>query len=286
MQIPTSEQMFDQLETQLYSMNNALSLARINLSILEDLVPDVEVRGLAIGDCISGVSKSYFTDLCKRLTKAYAQGTLAKIELDESKFALDRALEAKLDKADHGETQQRATIIDEFISLIPFKYIHASLTGQANSLVDNGKSLFADEIVNYLNLKYQANNAKVKSGLIILEMYTTDYWDRHNFMPNIIGFKNALRAISMETNADFGFSVVELKNAVDALSYQQQKIVSRTTFGKSTDLEIVCFKTKYEFRFSRSVFDALTAFVPLHGSDKSIGIVNAFIDTVCNSQAA
>ncbi len=286
MHIPTAAQMIDQIKTQLYNMNNALSLAQINLAILKDLVPNVEVCGLAIEGCIAGILKTYFTDLCKCLTKAYAQGTPATIELNESLFALNCALKTKLDNTDHNETHERATIIDEFISLIPFKNIHASLTDQASSLVDKGKSLFADEIVNYLNLKYQANNTKVKSGRVILEMYTTDYWNRYNYKRDIIRFENGLRAVAMETGADFGFSVIELKNAVDALTYEEQEIASRTTFGKSSSLEIVCFRTKYEFRFTRSSFDALAAFVTLHGRDKSIETVNAFIDTVFCSQAA
>lgn len=286
MHIPTADEMRNHLKTQLNNMNNALTLAQVNLSIIKDLVPNVEVRGLAIDKCITGILQTYFSDLCKRLTTTYAQGTPAEIELDESLYALNCALETQLDNTDHEDTQTRATIIDEFISLIPFSRIHKLLNDQANSLVDKGKTIFADELVDYLNFKYRADSAKVKSGRVIFEMYTADYWQRYNFMRDIIKFENALRAVAMETGANFGFSVVELKNAVDAMTYEQQEIPSRSTFGKSTGLEIVCFRSKYEFRFARSEFDALTAFVTLHGSDNSIELVNTFIDTVFSSQAA
>lgn len=286
MHIPTAEEMRNHLKIQLNNMNNALSLAQINLVVLKDLVPNIEVRGLAIDNCITGILQTYFNELRKRLTTAYAQGTPATIDLDESLYALDCALEKQLDNTVHEETHTRASIIDEFISLIPFSKIHNLLHEQASSLVDNGKSIFADQIVDYLNLQYRAKTTRVKSGRVVLEMYTADYWQRYNFMRDIVNFEKGLRAVAMETGADFGFSVVELKNAVDALTYEQQEIPSRTTFGKSTGLEIVCFRTKYEFRFSRSEFDALTAFATLHGSDRSLELVNTFIDTVFCSQAA
>lgn len=286
MHIPTAEEMRSHLKIQLNNMNNALSLAQINLVVLKDLVPNIEVRGLAIDNCITGILQTYFNELCKRLTTAYAQGTPATIDLDESLYALDCALERQLDNTVHEETHTRASIIDEFLSLIPFSKIHNLLHEQASSLVDSGKSIFADQIVDYLNLQYRAKTTRVKSGRVVLEMYTADYWQRYNFMRDIINFEKGLRAVAMETGADFGFSVVELKNAVDALTYEQQEIPSRTTFGKSTGLEIVCFRTKYEFRFARSEFDALTAFATLHGSDRSLELVNTFIDTVFCSQAA
>lgn len=292
MPIPSADEMCNSVQQKLMSMLQALLSANENMSTIERLCPGVRVEKLDFEDCVEDFLKHFFSDLCTNLSREFSQGTPATIDLDWTNFTVKTttSLYGRSHRYRSGgdvhDCEQGAYAVEELIKAISFKNIVVDLERQASSLRDEGKAILANGFVSFLGLTLPRSSFKIKSGRICFDTYSANYWHRHDAVRDYSKFEDGLRDARLETEMEFGCAVSLLKSAVMDMGYDEQEIPSRTTFSKGAALEIVCFKTKYEFRFTRPAFDAIAAYVTLHGNDASVAAITKLLDEINHQNAA
>lgn len=291
MPIPSADEMRNSIRQKLECMFHALLSANESISVVEGLCPNVRTVKLDFDDCVEDLLKTFFTDLCNALSREYSQGTPATIDIDWSRFTEESENSARASSRRHRyeeepDRERGASAIERLVNAIQFAKIAGDLEQQAATLQQQGKSILANGLVSFLGLTHRRLSQKIKSGRICVDIYCADYWSRHQSIHDYAKFADGLRDASLETEMDFGRAVSLLRNAVMNMTYDEQEIPSRTTFGKGEALEIVCFKSKYEFRFTRPAFDAIAAYVTLHGNESSVAAVTDLLDEISNQKAA
>lgn len=292
MPIPSADEMRNSVQQNLMSMLQALLSANENMATIENLCPGVRVKKLDFDDCVEDFLKHFFSDLCTNLSREFSQGTPATINIDWTNFT------EKNTTSSHGRSrryrsggdpencEQGVCAVEELINVINFEKIVADLERQAVTLRDEGKAILANGFVSFLGLTLSRSSFKIKSGRICFDIYSANYWHRYEAVRDYSKFEDGLRDARLETETDFGCAVSLLKSAVMDMGYDEQEIPSRTTFSKGAALEIVCFKSKYEFRFTRPAFDAIAAYVTLHGNDSSVAAITKLLDEINHQNAA
>lgn len=291
MPIPSAEEMRDTVKSKLLCMDHALKEANAKTSLIESLCPNVRTIQLDFADCVEDLLKTYFDDLCSALSREFSQGTPAIISIDLKRFTVEndsgrgghfrRRREAIVTTDDSGESA-----IERLVNAIEFEKIETDVKRQASSLQQEGKSILANGLVSFLGLRFPHVSFKIKAGRICIDIYSANYWHRHDTIRDYSQFEDSLTDIRLETETDFGSAISMLKNAVMDMSYDEQELPSRTVFNKGAALEIICFRTKYEFRFTRSAFDAIAAYVTLHGNESSVAAITKLLDEANNQNAA
>lgn len=276
MQVPTAKEMQDELSSRLMAMNAAHSSARSSLIILKTLVSNISVSGVSFDGLADTIVDNYFEDLCEQLTKAHAKGSPATIELAYAMYEIEEDIEELIANADAQDVEERSNLILRLLESLSLDRIHTHLSDLVSNLEQKGKSIIADNLVSNL---FGVGEIRLKSGRVIVDMDAADYWQRYKTYRIIDRINEGLCSASKETGVNFGPSLFYLKTAVTELTYGDEEIKSRTCFGKGTNLEIMCFRTKYELRFTRSVFDAIAAYVTLHGSDESVEVIREVINS-------
>lgn len=276
----TLETIFDQaIDARERYLSAARTLTNLGVNRIE--------HSAHVVDIVEKTMQAYFEKLCKGLSATYSQGTPATIQLDARyyTFASYRETEGQCDRplsyalrhrftyCDDKPQHEQKEVIQTLLEAIPYDDIEASLLAQADKLRDVGMRIYADRCVDRLNIDAKWRVPKITSRYILCEISASGYnWD---VAKEINELHQSLSTIARKSAIDFGFVLSDLRNAIQALSYDGM-IPSRTRFGENSDhLSIICFKDKYQLRFSHAAFDAITAFVNLYGSDASIQAVNA-----------
>lgn len=286
MPIPSSDEMRNSVQQKLMSMLQALHSANNNMCTIENLCPSVRVKKLGFDDCVEDLLKHFFTALCNDLSREFSQGTPATMDIDWTNFTVENKTplygrsRRYLSGGNVQDCEQSASTIEELINAIDFEKMVADLERQAATLRDEGKAILANAFVSFLGLTHRRSSFKIKSGRICFDIYSVNYWHRDGAIRDYSIFEDGLRDARLETETDFGCAVSLLKSAVMDMGYDEQEIPSRTTFSKGDALEIVCFKSKYEFRFTRPAFDAIAAYVTLHGNDSSVAAITKLLDEI------
>lgn len=292
MPIPSADEMCNSVQQKLMIMLQSLLSANEDMSTIETLCPSVQVEKLDFDDCVGDLIEHFFTDLCNELTQEFSQGTPATIDIDWTRFkdknrtSLHGRYRRYRSGGDVQNREQGASAIEELINAINFENIVTDLKCQAANLLNEGKAILAKGLVSFLGLTLTYSSFKVKSGRICFDICSANYWQSDKSVRDYSKFEDGLRDVGFETETDFGCAVSLLKSSVMDMGYGDQEIPSRTTFSKGGALEIVCFKSKYEFRFTRPAFDAIAAYVTLHGNESSVAAITKLLDEINHQNAA
>ncbi|WP_445370044.1 hypothetical protein ACH518_00050 (plasmid) [Methylomonas sp. HW2-6] len=243
-----------------------------------------------IGHCIESVAEQVINELCTQLTRQHSNGTPARISVDTGLYKIisDRysndSIRDYYVRHSEGDLNEDKKLVSVYLSYVDFAGITQSIKEQIKNLESEGLSMLATSIVDEFGLKHFDRHFSfyAKSGWFICQTYAPNWnhsFDRrcHDRYGNIL---NAFRLILNDTGIDLESSFAQYVSAVKGLTYSSSKIESRTVFGKGSSLQIACFKDKVEYRFTRSAFEALTAFLMLNGFETQAAAIVARMNTL------
>lgn len=237
------------------------------------------------------VLSNYFKSLCKDLTQRYSNDTPAIIDLDEThfvfagrwgdeKYTLDSHFSACLTECEELPLSDQLAYIAEIIDKLDFSNIYNILTGKVKALYDTGLAMLANNLIKDLNLSYNGftgfYSPVVKPRFVVCTISAVDYWHNRDKITECIRIGNGLRKVRDFSNVNIGDSIFEFTEALNSLTYDKQALESRTAFGKGSNLEIHCFKGKYELRFTHELFDAIYAFFTLYVKPESLPVIEGY----------
>lgn len=302
MQIPTIKEM---KSTVIEKLLRALN-ARENYIASTAQLKSVDVRdsfpALYIRDVVTPSVRSYFGEICDKLTRVHACGTPAQISLDREYSDFDSRQVWDFEDSDVDGSKRVAiseqlvtsasksqTEVEELIvatvESIPFDSIYSSLEAQVDELVPLGLKMIAGTLIDELNIDTRFMPPKQKGKHVICQIRSTDYWHNHEKVREIQKLDQALKTVENKSDICFGNALFYLCNAIRGTTYEEQAIPSRTSFCKGGQLEIHCFKEKYELRFTKKAFEAISAFVYCYGSDSAIESVSELLSVEQKSAA-
>lgn len=243
-----------------------------------------------IHNCIEAVAEGVITQLCEKLTRQWANGTPARITVDNSLYKLasdryrDNPIRDYFIRHQDGELERDKQLVDVYLSHVDFERIAQSIQEQINHLEGEGLAMLAASLADEFGLRYldRRNPFSVKNGWIICESYAPNWnhsFDSHR-QTRYAHILSSFRFIREDAGVDLEPSFEAYVGAVRQLSYDRPKIESRTVFGKGSSLQIACFKDKIEYRFTRSAFEAIAAFLMLNGFESQAGDVLARLNTL------
>ena len=229
---------------------------------------------------------TYLKKICDDATKSFAGGTLAKCEYDDKWLSSDSyyrrgaALDRFMKDPQNGDVN---VLAKEVVATINFNLIHREIVKNAVTLKQTGLEQQANDLCRYLSLVprgYWRNSPYIKGQQIICETSaaTHSYNYRRDREKNFDLIENALQMVGRMTGVNFGTSTALLLEAISKLKYEQ-KLASRTNLGKGSNLQIVCFKDKFEFRFSEEAFTAVMTFVLEHATGECAEQVRKFFES-------
>jgi len=292
MQIPTASEMNAELIKKLFESAEAGMSLRNAMSTLEGNGLKYFNINANIETIIVEVLRRYFNALCSSLTKAYADNSPAVITLDESYFTFGQShfddgnqflrsgLHRRLYDAHSGGIDLHKALILECTGCIPFFQIEADLRHSVENIKSEGLKLMSAALIKELYLDSIHRTAiRSKGRFLVAETYPCRGLGVHEKIRELRRIDQALIAIQNQSDIDFGDAVEGIIQHLGNCNHSEL-IPSRTCFGKGGDLEIHCFKEKYEFRFSHAGFDAIAAFVFMHGSDKNTETIAKITESI------
>jgi hypothetical protein len=284
MNIPTATEMKAELTMDLNEVHQASKDHASSVYRLMKHGVKVDPSRLYLSSMVEEVLKHFFENMCKELTLEADNGTPAEIKLDPSFYSfqsmgsygrvdadcravLNNSLRSNLVSASKKEDCVVIPLLEEVIASIPFKLIETTLRQEASTMLSKGIGMMADKLVDGFNIGSSRRPSKVKGRFVVSETlnygYSYDRKDEYALM------QDTLDIITKETGVVFGQGFNNFTTAFEATN-NSTGIASRTVFGKGSNLEIHCFASKYEFRFTYEAFDALSAFVSVHANEKNI----------------
>lgn len=299
MQIPTIKQMKTTVVEKLLQALNARESYMVLTAQLYSLDVRESFPSLYIREVVTPVVRSYFSEICNRLTNAHACDTPAEISLGIEYSDFDSrqerdfidsdvdvskrvAISKQLATGDSKSETEIEELIVAIVESIPFESIYNSLETQVVELVPLGLKIIARTLVDKLNIGANFTPPKQKGRHVICQTYPSNYWKRHEKEREMQKLNQALKTVENKSDVCFGDAVFSLCDAIRDTTYEQQTIPSRTSFCKGETLEIHCFKDKYELRFTKKSFEAISAFIYCYGSDRDINS----LDEILNNQKA
>lgn len=277
MSVPSASTMRAELKQRLIEMVNARDAFNQNIAELKRIGIAPRTDRLFLSEATERAISFYFEKLCSRLTTEHANGTPAEVKLAYSLYGFDRSsyddqecglnepFYHKLIDAGDEPTECQIDLMEEAVGRIDFDAIEQSLTGQVNGLANEGLRLIAENYMHAMNIYYSHASMKITGRHVVLQMDSCDNFSSYQWRQELQHVLQLHGQVQQMGGVCLGNSIHELDMAVCRLSFENPTIPSRTAFGKGTDLEIVCFKDKYEFRYSRKAFDAILAFISLFG---------------------
>lgn len=243
-----------------------------------------------IGHCIEAIAETVITQLCETLTRQWANGTPARVTVDSGLYKVisDRSRENAIRdyfiRHQEGDLNGDKQLVAVYLSHVDFERIAQSIQDQITYLEAGGLAMLAASVVDEFGLRYldRRNPFSVKNGWIICESYAPNWnhsFDSHR-QTRYAHILSSFRFIREDAGVDLEPSFEAYVGAVRQLSYDRPKIESRTVFGKGSSLQIACFKEKIEYRFTRSAFEAIAAFLMLNGFESQAGDVLARLNTL------
>lgn len=248
----------------------------------------VSYHSISLSNSAESVAANYIGSVCEKMTNQFANGTPAKIELDRKFYTIselradNKALSEMLRTWDNcdgkPELEQEQAFIGSYLGAVDFVGLAAEINRQAGELGQSGLTLFAYQLIKSFCLNsldgYYAPSRKGRQ--IICQTYSVSYHDSFSKTPEIWTLNNALVQVQQDTGVSFGTALIDYINGLRGLSWSCEKIPSRTVYGKGGNLEIHCFKDKHEFRLTDKAFDAILAFLVIHGNPDKVDAIQAF----------
>ncbi|CAM3840520.1 hypothetical protein VRRI112168_02710 [Vreelandella rituensis] len=217
------------------------------------------------------VVNAYFADLCAKLTAEHAAGTPAEVSLCSDDYLPDRdALAARFESLATAVPPAQVTAFLNELDGLSYATIQADIEKQLAQLVDVGLGKMANRISSELGF-WGYGDKGYKSGRFVTSISHPDYFD-HGSVRSLTGADEALGKVAEASGMRFGQAIDTLARALFERRYGES-IATRTVFGKGQPLEICCFKSKIELRWSREAFEAVQAFVTLHGGEREVDAV-------------
>ncbi|CAM3840609.1 hypothetical protein VRRI112168_02720 [Vreelandella rituensis] len=235
---------------------------------------------LFAGEDVFQIVACYMDELCQMLNAEFAKGTPARIEtalllgnalrgreaLHQGAWAADFLNPSK--PFDPLKQQAYADTILAYVERIDFEAIAAGINAQLPALEGKGLAQIARELSLSFRFRamamgsYQTPLVQFKAGRVITKGGTfsggQDNWEQFETL------RAGIERVAKDGDIALGSGLGDLSSAIEDLSWGDA-IASRSTFGKRDALEIRCFKDKFEYHWSRDAFDALQAFICLHG---------------------
>ncbi|WP_427551916.1 hypothetical protein ACQE3D_25375 (plasmid) [Methylomonas sp. MS20] len=238
-----------------------------------------------IGHCIESVAEQAINELCQKLTRQHAKGTPARIHVETGLYKVisdrysDHSIREYYIRHSEGSLDDDKQLVSVYLSHVDFAGITRSIEEQVKHLESAGLSMLATSLVDEFGLRYldRHHSFYAKNGLFICQTYAPNW--NHSFdsqcQTRYSNILSAFRWIREDAGIDLEPSFSNYVDAVKGLTYSNARIESRTVFGKGSSLQIVCFKDKIEYRFTRSAFEALVAFLMLNGFEpQAMAILN------------
>jgi len=280
MQIPTESEMKEALLNNLLPAIEASANLQQAISVLNDKGAGINDTGIGTGfdidDIVQNIIQKYFTSLCASLNEDYTEHSAAKIELNSNYYTfraqgafLTDSLWDRLYKSRNGSLDLHQILILECLECIPFGRIESDLNNAIKNLHADNCRIVSDRIISSLSLyRYRRNNVCFKRGFFVSETSAVGdslFQEGERFFY----IEQSLFAVQQECGVDFGSAVSEIRKYIWEMR-GFDTIPSRTCFGKGGNLEIHCFNKKTEFRFSEQGFDAIVAFILVHGDEACV----------------
>jgi hypothetical protein len=229
---------------------------------------------LSVVYIVEDVIHYYFDELCKLLTLNHNGDMPGLVSMNKDLYQCPRNTRFSLCHADNASLDELDKLHEEVLDGIDFNTIHQHLAQQVSSLRQRGLNIIVEQIFKALSLKsyrgyhsQKSLSTKVRRIICTTSPATSRY--TYQACEEIYKLSEALNLISEQSDIDYGNGLTLLIADIQALGYHQA-IPSRTVYGKGNILEIHCFLSKYEFRFSLDAFEAIHAFILLNGSEEQI----------------
>ncbi|RYZ89341.1 MAG: hypothetical protein EOP04_07070, partial [Proteobacteria bacterium] len=213
--------------------------------------------------------QNFFTKICNEVSVIFAKGTGAVCEFKQEWLAgISRHYDIFKGRNDDLETIDAIEIAAFCKDKINLGKIRDELLRDCFALKSKGLTDKADKISRFFSMvpkSYGRQWPHLKKDIIVCPTSSATN-NSYSYNKTFFEIDEALRVASQITGFDLGNSSHELTAEIKNLSYNRPAVESRTTFGKGTNLQIVCFNDKYEYRFTKNAFSALIAFVLEHAS--------------------
>lgn len=273
--VPTIEGMREGLKANLSKMFKARQTFNRSFSELQQLGVNERSLSLFLCETTAAVVKCYFETLCAELTRTYCQGTPAEVSLQYSLgnfdrysstgVGLDNKLYLALLHAEEAGMQEQLNLLEEVVNRVDFAAIEASLKHQVEQLADVGFSLIADNYLKAMKIYSKYGSIKATGRHVVLYLDSCSNLSARERQAELFDVRQLHQRVEEMSGVSFGFAVSDLYQTIENLTFRNPAIPSRTSFGKGSNLEIVCFKSQFEFRYTRKAFDAISAFINLYG---------------------
>lgn len=155
--------------------------------------------------------------------------------------------------------------VSRMLDSIDWPAVVRAIQKEVDALEAKGHYLRCRALVELLRLRSAAKNVVFKSGSYRFNLATVMEEFTHRSNEERYHLAEHLAALDEQGGTRLADGVAELASAVHALPFGKM-LESRATFGKGTDLELVCFKSKTEVRMTPEGMEALHAYVSLWGS--------------------
>jgi hypothetical protein len=271
MNIPNADEIKTILSQKIVLMHKARLVYKGAQSDLLKAGVCLNYNNVHLSNSIENIFDGYFDNLSDLMTIEFSKGTAAKIKLDRSLFAIKKDLRIKLSGSEKLNASVQSEVLQEVLDSIDFKAIVENIQKCNASIYSEGLSIIADKLSDKLNLFFNPNyetSTFVKPRHIVCVTGGSDSYHSTK-IGELENLNNALEYVSTETGFNFGDAIDQLKKELGEINYLVP-VASRKVFCKGSALEIVCFKEKYEFRFTHNAFDALSAFITMYDTDKNI----------------
>src|SRR5690554_835122 len=182
MQVPSIMEMRFRLTKNLEKAVDLLLDYRHTTHQLEDLGVSIRVP-TSFHSVVQNVIRGYFEGLCQELTQAHAEGTPARVYLNDDLYSfsryrggnapsrLDHQLFTRLARCDGDDREQMLLLVQEVVDAIPFRRIMDSLTAIVDGLVSAGLNIIARDYMKAMKFDYREDTIRATSRHVILEMF-------------------------------------------------------------------------------------------------------------------
>lgn len=287
------------MEKELYSKAYDLSEAHVKIKEAVSLYASAGCNGVDAPNFRSmfyDIVGNYFDNLAELLSNQHSGGTPAKIEIHKSfykiyydrnffvntslsrdqKYPENKSVENAWEMLSEAEKSLSSSeiyqLLCKVINKIDFNAISESIENQISTLHAYGKRIISKGVCDFLNINSAYKVPRMKSRMMVFSVSSVDSsgLGSYRLTHEIEVISSYMNSIDEGLGKDFSYVASELSLAIGKLSFGGGGIPSRTVYGKGRGVEVVCFKEKYEFRFTREAFSTLQAFICLNGGDGEV----------------
>lgn len=243
-------------------------------------------------DHLESVLKHTFEQITESLTKKYASSTPVTIELSPAYYEfykspkLTCSMRDRVIEANQQTCARQLDVLKDVADRIDFDAIHYDLSQQISGIDTAVMKTYCETLLHGLGIGFLHKPIRRTDRHVHLSRATTSYAYAYRTIAEYQHLYDAIAAVTKDTAQDFGHGLESFIQALENLSFSCEFIPPRSHFGKGCDLEIICFKNKYEFRLTHDAIAAVEAFISVHGSAESKRTLSHFQNRLEQLQAA